>query len=121
MTAPAPSLGTRVGHVVDGTLEELRAAGVLAANAMRDLPGPGVLLLPPVLHWRFGGCVRVDMTAVVIGGAGGQPLALGPLVDLLDQVAAVLGAPWEVALPIDQSLASGQIAPAYQVQWSENV
>jgi hypothetical protein len=101
----------------------LTAAGVPACLDKRDLNPPGVMVLPPVVHWTrlSGDCAEADWSLLVaVPDAGGGP-ALPGLSALVEQVRAALGGEVVTGAPTDIILSDGPPVPGYLLTFDTDI
>jgi hypothetical protein len=111
------SIADSLPAAVAGIVDTLRAAGLQAAAGEPDLQPPGILVAPPVVHFRFGKCQSAEFTLVVIAGRSGRADALPVLAELIDAAGAALGWPFVEGRPTDWQSTAGALLPAYQLIW----
>jgi hypothetical protein len=109
----ADALPAAVAAIVD----TLRAAGVQAAAGEPDLQPPGILVAPPLVHFKFGKCQSADFMIVAIAGRSGRVDALPVLAALIDAAGNALGWPFVEGRPTDWQSTAGALLPAYQLIW----
>jgi hypothetical protein len=99
----------------------LTAAGVPAALDERDLTPPGVLVQPPELTYRFGGCAEATWTLLAAVPNSGTGPALVALSDLVERARAALGGEITGAVPATVTTSDGPPAPAYRLTLSTDI
>jgi hypothetical protein len=100
----------------------LIVAGVPAALDERDLNPPGVLVRPPEISYRFGGCAEATWTLLAAVPDTGTGPALVALSDLVDRARAALGGEITVAVPAQVTGTDhGAPLPAYRLTLSTDI
>jgi hypothetical protein len=102
-------------------INSIRAAGVAASGDPRDLVIPGVLVRPPRVQFRFGGCNAADFTLWVMVADTGLAHSLPAALDLIARTQAAIGGRATDAVPDDFQTADGAVVPGYRLTWSEHL
>jgi hypothetical protein len=95
----------------------LIAAGLRATIDARDLNPPAILIRPPVLGYRFGGCNALTWTLIIVVPDSGTKGALSNLGALVDAAQVALGYPAATVTPTDVALLDGGTAPGYTLTY----
>lgn len=98
-------------------LDQVEGLGVSAALSEADLPGEGLLLIPPALFPRaLGGCWNVTWTAYVLVLDSGLPAVFASAGPLLSKLLPLLG--FTEAYPVEIASVTGGRRPGYRVTFT---
>lgn len=120
-----PADPTRLGPLalMQSVRDTLLAAGIRATFDVRELNPPGVVVLLPILGWRFrDGDIEATHRVLAVGPNTSRLQQLTDLDALVNQIQAALGGRVDVGNPADVSTQDATSAlAAYELSWTEHV